>query len=116
MTLPRVVIEMTGATLRGRGEIAADRSVELTAALWPDAELAASLTSAAPALARARDGDGKPVLPCEVHGAAGRVDIRPSAELRAALGASTDVAPLTPVRVAPADFGELARLHKQFGR
>jgi hypothetical protein len=116
VTLPRVVIEMPGATLRGRGEIAADRSVELTAALWPDAELAASLASAAPALARARDGDGKAVLPCDVRGAAGRVDVQPTAELRAALGAGADVAPLTPVRVSPADFGELTRLHKQFGR
>jgi hypothetical protein len=107
---------MPGATLRGHGEIAADRSVELTAALWPDASLAASLASAAPALARARDGNGKPVLPCEVHGTAGRVDVRPTEELRRALSARGDVAPLSPVRVGPADFGELGRLRKQFGR
>jgi len=116
VTLPRVVIEMPGATLRGHGEIAADHSVELTAALWPDASLAESLASAAPALARARDGNGKPVLPCEVRGAAGRVDVRPTEELRRALSARGDVAPLSPVRVGPADFGELGRLRKQFGR
>jgi hypothetical protein len=116
VTLPRVVIEMPGATLRGHGEIAADHSVALTAALWPDASLAESLASAAPALARARDGNGKPVLPCDVRGAAGRVDVRPTEELRRALSARGDVAPLSPVRVGPADFGELGRLRKQFGR
>ena len=116
VTLPRVVIDMAGAQLRGRGEIAADRSVTMTGALWPDAPLAASLTSAAPALARARDADGKPVLPCEVRGTAGRVDVQPSADLRAALAASGDASPLTPVRVGPADFGELTPLRQQFGR
>lgn len=116
VTLPRVVIEMPGATLRGHGEIAADRTIGLTAALWPDVSLAASLASAAPALARARDGNGKPVLPCEVRGAAGRVDVRPTEELRRALSARGDVAPLSPVRVGPADFGDLGRLRKQFGR
>jgi hypothetical protein len=116
VTLSRVVMEMPGATLRGRGEIAADRSVALTAALWPDASLAATLSNAAPALARARDGDGKPVLPCEVRAAPGRLDIHPTEELRRALGAAGDVAPLTPVRVGLADFGDLVPLRKQFGR
>jgi hypothetical protein len=114
--LPRVVLEMTGAQLRGRGEIAANHSLTLAAALWPDAALAASLAHAAPALARARDADGKPVLPCEVRGAEGRVDVQPSAELRSALAASNDSAPLEPVRVAPADFGDLVPLRQQFGR
>jgi len=114
--LPRVVIEMAGATLRGRGEIAADRSVTLTAALWPDDSLAATLASVAPALGNARDADGDPVLPCEVHGVQGRVSVAPSAELRAALAASGAVAPLEPVRVGPADFGDLPPLHQQFGR
>jgi len=116
VTLPRVVVEMKGAELRGHGEIAADRSVSLTAALWPDAPFADSLVNASAALARARDGDDKPVLPCELRGADGRVDLMPSAELIAALKNGDEPPPLTPVRVGPADFGELTRLRKQFGR
>jgi len=116
VTLPRVVADMAGASLRGRGEIAADGGVTLTAALWPDASLAASLASAAPAFSRARDAEGRPVLPCEVRAGAGRLDVRPADELRRALSATGDVPPLAPIRVGPADFGELVRLRKQFGR
>jgi hypothetical protein len=114
--LPRVVLEMPGAELRAHGEIAADHSVKLTGALWPDEELAAGLVGVAPLLARARDADGDTVLPCEVRGAKGRVRIEPSADLRAALTAGGDVAPLDPVRVGPADFGDLPGLRQQFGR
>jgi hypothetical protein len=114
--LPRVVIEMAGATLRGRGEIGVDRSVTLTAALWPDDGLAATIAAIAPALGRARDASGDAVLPCEVRGAEGRVSIAPSAALRAALAASGDVTPLEPVQVGPADFGDLPSLRRQFGR
>ena len=116
VTLPRVVVEMKGAELRGHGEIAADRSIRLTAALWPDAQLAESLVDASAALARARDGDGRPVLPCELRGAEGRVELRPNAELTAALKGGDEAVPLAPVRVGPADFGDLPRLRNQFGR
>jgi hypothetical protein len=117
VTLARVVLDLDGGQLRGRGVIGADGSVSLDAALWPDAELAKALLATSETFGRARDRTGRMVLPCSVRVASNvsTIALTPDAAAVLAPGEPDDRV-LTPVEVKPAAFPDLPRLRQQFGR
>lgn len=117
ITLPRVVVDLPGAQVRGRGRIAEDRSVSIEAALWPGDGVAASLLQASAALGRARNAAGEMALPFMLGITGTESEWALTAESAAALrGAAEAPAVLTPIEVGPAAFPDLPPLKQQFGR
>jgi hypothetical protein len=117
LSLSRVVIDLDGVEFRGKGHVDRDDVLALDGAFWVDEKVAATISAAAPGLARARDGKGHMVLPCSVRAAAGKSELTLSPELVAVLsGAEGAPLALSPVQVGPADFADLAPLRQQFGR
>lgn len=116
ISLPRVVVTLSRAQFRGRGAIASDSSIAIDGALWLEDSVAEKLVQVSPAFGRARDAEGRTVLPATVKLTAGGTEISLTPELVAMLTGEGDGAPLAPVLVRPAHFDDLGPLRQQFGR